>query len=382
MHAYRGMTWDHPRGCAALAAAAAALDPGRDGLYIEWYRQPLEAFESGSIADLCARYDLVVLDHPHMGDAVEAECLQSLESLFGPDYVSALGAATIGDVLQSYRWDGRHWALPLDAASQVMAFRDDLLDAPAPRTWDDVLAFARTRGGIAMSLAGPHALLSFLSIAAAFGEAPASIAPDVLVSAETGLRAFDLMSELVMHSGTTLRQANPIGILEHMAMDDDVTLCPLVYGYVNYAAPERGHAIRFTNAPRAVADGRPGSTLGGTGIGISTRCDVAPELLRHLRWLLSEEAQKDFIPAHQGQPSLRVAWLDPAINARCGRFFSDTAETVDHACIRPRHAGYIEFQSEASRLLADALARSASAVTTVGRLQALYRASLATALTP
>src|SRR3546814_9411228 len=54
---------DLPRGYAALRAAAE-----RDPL-IEWDTHPLEGFESTPIASLCARYDLVVLDHPQIGRA-------------------------------------------------------------------------------------------------------------------------------------------------------------------------------------------------------------------------------------------------------------------------------------------------------------------------
>src|SRR3546814_19706626 len=69
----RGLTWDHPRGYNALAAAAATRTDGELG----WDKQPPEGFEAHPIADLCARYDLVVLDHPPVGDAVAAGCLQT-----------------------------------------------------------------------------------------------------------------------------------------------------------------------------------------------------------------------------------------------------------------------------------------------------------------
>ena len=104
---YRALTWDHPRGYNALAAAAAALDPARDALAIAWDKQPLEGFESHPIADLCSRYDLVVLDHPHVGEAVEAGCLQPLEEVFEPQYIADLAAATIGPCLSSYRYAGQ-----------------------------------------------------------------------------------------------------------------------------------------------------------------------------------------------------------------------------------------------------------------------------------
>ena len=48
MH-YRGLTWDHPRGYTALAAASAGLSDDT----LEWDRHPLEGFEAHPIADLC-----------------------------------------------------------------------------------------------------------------------------------------------------------------------------------------------------------------------------------------------------------------------------------------------------------------------------------------
>jgi multiple sugar transport system substrate-binding protein len=157
-----------------------------------------------------------------------------------------------------------------------------------------------------------------------------------------------------------------------MASNDDVVLCPLVYGYVNYAAPQTGHQVAFHNAPRRIPGGRPGSTLGGTGIGISRRCEITPALKRHLLWLMSRGAQVDFIPAHDGQPSRRVAWHDPRVNARWGGFYENTAATLEQAYVRPRHDGYIAFQGKASALLRQAFEDKAPADGVLESLQALY----------
>ena len=116
MH-YKGLTWDHPRGFNALAAASEKVE----GFSLRWDKHPLEGFETHPIADLCARYDLVVLDHPHVGEAVAHDCLVPLEDLFGPDEIARLEADCIGPSLSSYHYAGKHWALPLDAATQVMA---------------------------------------------------------------------------------------------------------------------------------------------------------------------------------------------------------------------------------------------------------------------
>lgn len=374
MQTYKALTWDHPRGYNALAAAARLPEVLAGGLHVEWDSQPLEGFESHPIADLCNRYDLVVLDHPHVGEAVAGHCLLPLEEVFGTDVIADLAAASIGPSLSSYRYAGVHWALPLDAATQVMALRADLVDGDVPETWDEVQAFSERTGKVALSLTGPHAILSFLSIAAAFGEPPAEKDPDTLISEETGRATYELMAELAARSPRAVADRNPIGILGHMAASDDVVLCPLIYGYVNYAAPEAGQPIAFQNAPRRTAGGRPGSTLGGTGIGVSRRCTVTPELKAHLLWLLGPEAQTGFIPAHDGQPSRREAWHDEAVNRRWNDFYRNTAETLEAAYVRPRHEGYITFQGKASAMLRDAFAARRPVGDVLAGLQALYAA--------
>lgn len=374
MAVVKALTWDHPRGYNALAAAAQLPDVVASGLDIQWDKQPLEGFEAHPIADLCARYDLVVLDHPHVGEAVGVDCLQSLESVFGPEVVAELAADSIGPSLSSYHYAGQHWALPLDAATQVMASRRDLIDGDMPLTWEHVRTLSGRTGKVALSLAGPHAALSFLSIAAAFGEPLAMADPELLVSAETGRQVYDLMAELAGRSPRSVLTKNPIGILAHMASSVDVVLCPLVYGYVNYSAPEIGQAIHFSDAPRLEAGSRPGSTLGGTGIGISKRCTPSPELKAHLLWLLSAKAQIDFIPGHDGQPSRREAWHDDDVNQRWNGFYRQTAATLEAAYVRPRHEGYIAFQTKASALLREAFESRAAATAVLGQIQDLYRA--------
>lgn len=376
MQTIKALTWDHPRGYNALAAASKTPELAASGLGINWDKQPLEGFESHPITELCAQYDLVVLDHPHIGEAVRAGCLQSMEAVFGPEYVTELGNISIGPSLASYRFSSQHWALPLDAATQVMARRRDIV-ATEPITWDDIRRLSAETGKVALSLAGPHAILNFLSVCVSLGEPPALGDPEQLVSAEIGERAFDLLKELASRSPMSVRSKNPIGILAHMTEHEDVVLCPLVYGYVNYAAPKIGKPLAFSNAPRLAVGSRPGSVLGGTGIGITTRCKVSEPLKSHLKWLMSENTQTNFIPAHDGQPSSRAAWHDAAVNRRWANFYAGTADTLEYAYVRPRHNGYIAFQEAATIALRESLENGDSPSSAVAKLQALYSANRA-----
>lgn len=370
---YRALTWDHPRGYNALAAAARLAAP-MHGLTIAWDKQPLEGFESHPIDELFARYDLVVLDHPHIGAAVAAGCLQPLDDLLDPAELAAIGKASIGRSFESYFYAGRQWALPLDAATQVLAWRPDLMAAP-PTTWDEVDDLA-SRCGFALSIAGPHTILGLLSLAVALSPQPAAWGEDCFVDEAVGIKAVRLLSRLIARAHPMLLSANPIAILDHMSRHEDVAFCPLIFGYVTYERPQpRRHRVAFAEAPRAVPGSHTGSTLGGTGIGISRQTEVTPQLLAHLKWLLSQSAQADFIPDHDGQPSARAAWQSDAVNARWNGFYRNTSATMDAAIVRPRFAGYIAFQEWASAFLRSALAQGIAASDIVAQINSRYRAA-------
>jgi multiple sugar transport system substrate-binding protein len=370
---FRGLTWDHPRGFRALEAAAA----GTGGL-LQWSRQPLEGFESHPIADLAARYDLLVLDHPHVGEAVGQNCLQPIEDLFEAGEIAAWEGASIGAALRSYRWAGRHWALPLDVAMQVMA-RDPDTIPEAPDSWDEVITLSG-RAPVALSLAGPHAILTFFSLCLSLGVEPGG---DDLVGDAVGREALDRMQRLARRAPAKSVSMNPIALLEAIARRDGVALAPLVFGYVNYAVPNgERRRVGFSNAPRTSQAGRRGSVLGGTGIGITARARPNSELLGHLRWLMGADAQSGFIPGHDGQPSARDAWRNEAVNAAWSGFYADTAETAEDAWVRPRFDGYIAFQTEAASILRECLSDATPPQAAISRLRATWqRAREAAAIT-
>lgn len=373
---YRGLTWDHPRGYQALRAAAQPT-----GL-IDWHVQPLEGFESAPIAELCAQYDLVVLDYPHVGEAVATGCLQSLDALLPAADLARIEAASVGPSYASYNLAGQQWALPLDAASQVMAVRTDLLRQAVPTTWEDILNWAQGNTGLALSLSGPHALLSFMSIAAAIGADTDWRNGGRWLDHAVASEAWAILSQLYSYTLQATRDMNPIDLLQAMTTTDDIVLCPLVYGYVNYAAADLHRPLTFVDAPAHRQGGQPGSIIGGTGIAVSSRCVVNTELRQHLLWLLDATTQAGFIPAHAGQPSATASWLDPAVNENWGDFYHNTLQTLRHASVRPRHDGYIGFQRRASAWLREALNQGHGATRVLDTLEALcddshtYRSAL------
>lgn len=368
MTPFTGLTWDHPRGYNALAAAA------HDGDLLQWDKQPLEGFESASIARLCADYDLVVLDHPHLGEALAEQCLIPLDSVLPEADLRRIAEQSIGRSFESYQIAGYLFALPLDAATQVMAYRQDLV-GDQPTLWSDVIARAEQKGDVALCLAGPHAILSLMSIASALDADLDLRDASSWIDRALCKEAYGILEAVHVHAVRGTEALNPIAMLQAMAdevsagrtsaNDTGLALCPLIYGYVNYSRPPERTQLRFTDAPRVHVDGRPGSILGGTGIAISRRTVVTEQLIAHLSWLLSADAQTRFIPHHDGQPSARTAWVDEAVNTASADFYTATSATLEAATVRPRFDGYIAFQNKASESVRAALAdgQSAAAVT-------------------
>ena len=364
---YLGLTWDHPRGKNALRAAADRERASGSDLDLRWDDQPLEGFETHPIAELAQRYDLIVLDHPHLGEAITSSALRPMDDVVAPDLIAAWRAQSIGQSFASYEATGRQWAVPLDAATRVAVYKPGLIEAP-PRTWGEVKELAMA-APVAFSLAGPHAFLTFASMYSAITGGHGRSAAE-LVSGSASAEVLELMRVIGAGSASLFADQNPIAMLEAMRDSDDIAYCPLIYGYVNYS----GEELRFTDVP--AADGsrtQPGSVLGGTGLALSRHCEPTEALIRHIAWLMSDEAQSGFIPQHDGQPSSRAAWLDPVIDHESSRFYSGTLATIESSWIRPRNPGYISFQNSASATVRDVVLRRIDVHTGLTRLRKLAR---------
>jgi multiple sugar transport system substrate-binding protein len=262
---------------------------------------------------LCETYDVVVIDHPGLGAALDA--LVPMEELFSADELAGFRACSVGRSYDSYHLEGRQWALPLDAAAQVAAARPGV---EIPRTWPEAVGFD---GRTALCLGGPHAFLMFCALCS--GD---------FLDRDAGLRALELMAELYARADPVLSLLNPIGVLDALAAGR-ADLCPLVYGYVTYP-------LTFADAPDL------GSVLGGTGLAVSKRRigDTREAVRAHLRRLLSEPVQTGLFPSTGGQPAARSYWSGHA-----------TLATLESAWIRPRSPGYIARQTRSSALLRDGL---------------------------
>lgn len=375
MAALRGITWDHPRGYRGLLHATAAYRALAPDVTITWERHPLRHFEAQPIAELAAAYDLIVLDHPFMGDVAEQQCLVGLQPHAEALDLAGLADDVVGESLASYRCAEEQWALPIDAACQVAAYRPDLLariGAPPPRTLDEVQRLAG-EGRLALALGGVHAFMVFLTLCANHG-APLQAPPGApLVDEEVGIVALEILRSLAGHCPPEALTWNSIGALEAMSNRDDLLYCPYIFGFSSYSAKSAaGRQLLFTTIPVGSTGDVAGSVLGGTGLAISRRCGDLETALVFARYVTSRPVQIEMGLAG-GQPTRRSAWLDASLNQQYANFYDGTLAVIEESWVRPRFAGYVPFQEAAGELVTAYLRESRSPQATLEELATIYR---------
>lgn len=373
----RGMAFDHPRNVSPLKASAEAYRREHPGVEVSWEARSLEDFEDYPVDQLTQTYDLVIMDHPFIGTAVGKEALTPLDGYLSPEYLAEQEANSVGPSYRSYSWDGRQWALAVDAAAQVSAYRSDLLEEAGlevPKDWDDVFELATDLPygvKIGLSLNPTHSYCSFLSLCAGLGE------NDFWDESE-GLKppvadqALGLLQRLAGEAHEASFELNPIQFTELMATGDEIAYAPLLFGYASYArggfAP---NVIRFANVPSFYEEPE-GALLGGVGLTVSAYSVHRKEAIGYLAYVAGEECQKGLYVESGGQPGHRSAWTDPEVNECFNGFFQDTLRTLDLAYLRPRYPGYLIFQEQAADLVHQFLRKGGDPREVVRNINRLY----------
>jgi multiple sugar transport system substrate-binding protein len=349
----KGMTWSDPRGYDPVVAAAEAFSRIHPGIRILWEKRSLQGFESTPVDELAASFDLMVIDHPHVGAVVAQNCLLPIDRLTDADSLLRIEGETVGKSFASYHLSGHQWALPIDAATQVQAIRPDLQERPA-KDWADVMAAARD-GAVIWPLRPPHVLMGFFTLAANLGD-PCAVTKGPLVGRKTGMAALAALQALADLIDPVCRTMDPIAALNALSESREHRLVPLTYLYAPYArAGYRQNRIAFHDMPALGMGGPIGSALGGTGIAISAKTTHPEICTQFALWLASADVQRGLYSDNNGQPGNARAWGDAAVNAAVGNAYVQTRLTHEAAWLRPRHRGYMGFQEEGSHILLDAI---------------------------
>ena len=353
----KGMTWAHARGLNPLVAASRVF-AAKTGVEISWEARSLSDFELFPMEQLAAEYDLIMIDHPHIGVSHAESLLQPLDTLLPATLLEDQRVNSVGQSYASYHWEGHQYALPLDAAAQVGAFRRDLLGeagCSTPRRWHEVFALAKQcPGQVAIPFVPVHAYSSFFTLSSHLNTQLfwSNGAP---LDEAIGAEALTLLANLLAVAHADSRDMDPINMLDRMSQSNEILYSPLVYGYSNYA--QRGyaaHVVEFADMPVYAEEGSKfcqttphGSMIGGVGLALSTQCKHSDAALEFMQFVSPAETQSTLLFDSGGQPGHRKAWEDAHVNELSHNFYRNTLPTLSLGSLRPRFNGYVDFQAEA-----------------------------------
>ena len=166
-----GITWNHTRGYLPMVATAQRFAELHPELSIAWQKRSLQQFADAPLAELAALFDLMVIDHPSIGEAARHNLLLALDEHLPVAFLADQAANSVGGSHSSYSYDGHQYALAIDAATPVSGYCPDLLrrvDAEPPATWVELLALAR-RGLVAVPAIPIDSLMHLFMLATCAG---------------------------------------------------------------------------------------------------------------------------------------------------------------------------------------------------------------------
>ncbi|MGH9439531.1 MAG: ABC transporter substrate-binding protein, partial [Terriglobia bacterium] len=207
----RGITWNHSRGFLPLVATAQRFSESHEGIDVVWEKRSLQEFADYPVEKLAESFDLLVIDHPFVGYAARHHLLIPLDENLSADFLSDQRQNSTGESHQSYFYDGRQWALAIDAAAPVSAWRPDVLKpagVSVPETWDEVLALAK-RGLVGFPSIPVDSLMNFYMLCCALGESPFP-SDDSFIAEDAGAEALAMLRGLVSLCSPGILSWNPI----------------------------------------------------------------------------------------------------------------------------------------------------------------------------
>ncbi len=351
-----GIAWDHRR-CWGPLDASIAPYKAASGEDVRWDRRSLYSFGEGDLGSFADRYDLIIYDHPFVGDVRANGWMLDLAPFLSSEQRAQFAADEVGASWRSYAYGGGIWALPIDTAAQTAAWRPDLMAKhgfEVPSTLAEVLTLAEKGAPKGLHVGWPSVptdlMCTLVSVAASMGRNPGHAGGDFLAAADAAQVVGELKA-LARLAHPKSREWNPIRCLDHMAANDDVVYVPYLFNYVNYAAGTP--KITFGAAPSVIAGETPHTLLGGAGIGISAKSKNPQAAFEYAMWLCSPAYQAGDYVRFGGQPGSRAAWMSDAANALSGDFFRNTLPVLDKAYLRPTHPGFVPFFHDATLKLSE-----------------------------
>ncbi|TCC90031.1 carbohydrate ABC transporter substrate-binding protein [Pedobacter frigiditerrae] len=373
----KGITWNHSRGLLPMVATAQRFAELNPNVQITWEKRSLQQFADFSIQELAERFDLLVIDHPWAGFASRTKSIIPLDEYLLADYLKDQEVNSVGASYDSYNFNNHQWALPIDAATPVASSRPDLLEEKGlslPKSFEDLLALA-DKGLVAFAGIPIDVLMNFYTLCCSLGEDPCQ-ADDIVISEEIGVKALKMYLQLALKIDVRNFNRNPIQVYEAMTQSDEVAYCPFAYGYSNYS--RNGYARKPLHFHDMISlDGKTNlrSTLGGTGLAISSKCENKEIAVEYAKFVGSPACQSSLYFESGGQPGHLIAWKNEEVNRQSQNYYLNTLPALERAFLRPRYHGSMFFQDHAGDVVRNYLMQGGNEYQVLADLNKLYQES-------
>lgn len=330
-----------------MVAVSQRYEELHPGVRIHWEKRTLDEFGHKPIDQMIHNYDLIVIDHPWAGFCFDRNLVLDLKRLLSPLQWDELEQNSVGKSFESYHYENKLLAIPIDAAAPAPSWRPDLMaerNLQLPATWDDLIGLADQKQAI-MPGFGADLFLNWMMLLHALNANPFTEL-DQICDKDKALEAMLLLKRLAESMPEEMFEWNPIKTAELMTQSDDFAYCAFAYSYGNYCRPsyvekplKYGNHIQFNKKPLR-------SILGGTGLSISAGCKEVPLAVDFSMYCAGATMQSSLYTYAGGQPVRNEAWLSKDLNSFGGGFFADSYAAHEEALLRPRYNGYVAFQEK------------------------------------
>lgn len=350
----KGITWDHPRGYDSIVAATEVFHQMTHDIKVEWQVRSLKEFGDLPIEGLCDQFDLLMIDHPFVGEAHVNELLIPMEELLTREFLHEQSNKHIGESYSSYTYKNTQYALPIDAAAQFSAFNCNVLsDQSIPMDWDeylDMMLDPDFRKKVLWPLCPTDLWCSFLTLSSQIAETKnRTVFDENGLQKEVTHQALDFLRQATQGIPEHCWSMNPIEVLEHIDGSAEYAFAPLLFGYSNYGRIDQ-NTIVFTEALN-FEQKSPSAIMGGVGIAVSSKTTHRIQIAEYLKFIMQDEILSGVYFDAGGQPSLTSVWESTNHNKASADFFRNTESTMKNAYIRPTIPGFNDFQEKASQFL-------------------------------
>lgn len=269
----KGIAWDHPRGYEPLRATSEVFELKYPKVSIQWDIRTLKEFGDTPIETLIEQYDLITIDHPYMGQAHDKGLLLSLHDRLLAPYLAQLEKESLGPNFKAYFYKKQLYALPIDAAALVAAFRRDVLtdlkiSLPVERAaLFDFYKRLPDSKQVAWPMCATDLWCLFLSLCAQ--DTRRDFIQHHIINEQVGAKVLEELKQHLSHIHPESINWNPIQILDRMANTDELVYAPFLFGYTNYARKNYAkNLIHFANSP-SNPETNVSTIMGGVGLAIS-----------------------------------------------------------------------------------------------------------------